>query len=221
MVTGRRPFEGDAGPVILAAQMMLMPKPPAEVNPGIPPAISAVIMRALQKEPAQRFQSAEEFQSALRGQVEAPPPRTPSGPIPAFFDAALLARLESDLAPEVGPIARQLVLRTAQKAANVADLCRALAGQIPDPARRAAFLRAHELKEGTGSFTPVPGAPSVLDPALIQLAKEKLGVYIGPIANVVVERKARRAASREEFFEALAAEIASEADRKKFLASFR
>ena len=38
---------------------------------------------------------------------------------------------------------------------------------------------------------------------------------------MVVERTARRARTREEFFDALAAEIASEADRKKFLASFR
>jgi serine/threonine-protein kinase len=221
MVTGRRPFEGDAGPAILAAQMMLMPKPPAEVDPGIPPAISATIMRALEKDPANRFQSAEEFQSVLRGQTDLAPKRTGSGAIPSFFDAALLARIESDLASAVGPIAKQLVLRAAQRAANVAELCRALAEQIPDPARRDAFLRAHEVKQSAAGATPAPGTASSLDPALIQLAKEKLAAYIGPIAGVMVDRRARRSGSREQFLEALAGEIASEADRRKFLASFR
>ena len=220
MLTGRRPFDGDAGPAILAAQMMVMPKPPADVNPNIPSEISDMIMRAMEKEPAHRFQSAEEFQRVLRGQVEMAPKRSGSGAIPSFFDTALLARIESELALAVGPIAKQLVLRTAQRAANVNDLCRALAEQIPDKPRRDAFLRAHEVKETTGSVTPVPAA-STLDPALIQLAKERLAPYIGPIANVVVDRKARKTATREQFFEALAAEIASDADRKKFLASFR
>jgi eukaryotic-like serine/threonine-protein kinase len=221
MVTGRRPFDGEAGPAILAAQMMLQPAPPAEVNANVSPAISAAIMRAMEKEPANRFQSAEEFQAVLRGQAELAPKRTGSGAIPSFFDTATLARIESGLAVAVGPIARQLVLRTAQRAANVGELCRALAEQIPGKAEREAFLRSHEVKEGTGSVTPVPGAASTLDPALVQLAKEKLAPFIGPIANVVVERKARKAGTREQFFEALAAEIASEADRRKFLASFR
>jgi eukaryotic-like serine/threonine-protein kinase len=217
MVTGRRPFDGDSGPAILAAQIMRMPAPPAEVNPDVPAAISAMIMRALEKEPARRFQTAGEWQSVLRGAASG----GGSGPVPAFFDAAALARIESDLAAAVGPIARQLVLRAAQHSSSMAELCRALAEQIPGSAERRAFLRAHEIKEDTASRTPVPGAASVLDPSLLQLAKEKLAPYIGPIAGVVVNRTSRRTRTREEFFDALAAEIASEADRKKFLASFR
>jgi serine/threonine-protein kinase len=67
MVTGRRPFDGDAGPAILAAQMIMTPKPPDGLNPQIPAALSATILRAMEKEPAKRFQSAEEFHSVLRG----------------------------------------------------------------------------------------------------------------------------------------------------------
>jgi len=217
MVTGRRPFDGDNGPAILAAQIMRMPTPPAEVNPDVPAAISAMIMRALEKEPARRFQTAGEWQAVLRGAASG----GGSAAVPALFDAAALARIESDLAAAVGPIARQLVLRAAQHSSNMAELCRALAEQIPGSDDRRAFLRAHEIKEDTASRTPVPGAASVLDPSLLQLAKEKLAPYIGPIAGVVVNRTSRRTRTREEFFDALAAEIASEADRKKFLASFR
>ena len=221
MVTGRRPFDGDSGPAILAAQLMLTPKPPAEVNAEVPLAVSALIMRALEKEPAQRFQTAEEFQTVLRGQVETAPRRSGSGSVPAFFDPATLARIESDLATAVGPIARQLVIRTAQRCSNAAELCRALAEQIPGAAERETFRRAHEIKESTANRTPVPGAAGTFDPALLHLAKEKLAPFIGPISGVVVDRAARKSRTREQFFETLAAEIESEADRKKFLASFR
>ena len=177
MVTGRRPFDGESGPAILAAQLMRTPAPPAEVNPEVPAAVSAMIMRALEKDPGQRFQTAAEFQSALRGQVELPPRRagTGSGPAPAFLDAAALARIESDLAASVGPIARQLIIRTAQRCSNLAELCRALAEQIPGKPEREAFLRSHEIKEGTAGRTPLPGTAGAFDPALLQFAKEKLG----------------------------------------------
>jgi beta-lactam-binding protein with PASTA domain len=39
--------------------------PPAEVNPAVPPALDAVVMRALEKEPARRFADADEFIAAL------------------------------------------------------------------------------------------------------------------------------------------------------------
>jgi serine/threonine-protein kinase len=221
LVTGRRPFDGEAGAAILAAQLMLQATPPATVNPNVSPGLSAAIMRALEKEPARRFPSAEEFQKALRALGEMEPKRVGSGAIPSFFDAATLARIESDLAAAVGPIARQLVLRAALRASTVDDLCAALAEQIPEKPERDRFLRRPQGKQATAGHTPVPGAPGTLDPALVQLAKEKLAPYIGPIAAMVVERKARRVRSREEFFQALAAEIESEADRRKFLASFR
>jgi serine/threonine-protein kinase len=154
------------------------------------------------------------------------PKRPGSGSIPSFFDAATLARIESDLAAVVGPIARQLVLRTAQRAANVGELCRALAQQIPSQMDREAFLRAHEVRADTApaavptAGTPIPSA-NAIDPGVIAQAKEKLAAYIGPIATVVVDRAARRTRSREEFYEALAGEIRQESDRRKFLASLR
>jgi tRNA A-37 threonylcarbamoyl transferase component Bud32 len=40
-------------------------KPPEQINPSTPPSLSYIIMRALQADPAQRFQSANEMQQAL------------------------------------------------------------------------------------------------------------------------------------------------------------
>ena len=65
MLTGRVPFVGDT-PVAVAMQHLQDPPPPiAEFAPETPPAVIAVVMKALEKEPKKRFQSAREMADAL------------------------------------------------------------------------------------------------------------------------------------------------------------
>ena len=66
MVTGQRPFQSDSDVAIMAAHLQQMPKPPVELRPGLPRALSDVIMTAMAKNPAQRFQSADAFRGALK-----------------------------------------------------------------------------------------------------------------------------------------------------------
>ena len=66
MVTGQRPFQSDSDVAIMAAHLQQMPKPPVELRPGLPEALSDVIMTAMAKNPAQRFQSADAFRAALK-----------------------------------------------------------------------------------------------------------------------------------------------------------
>ena len=64
LLTGRTPYSGDARSVI--AQIVSEPViSPASFVPTLPPTLVGVIMRALQKDPAHRFQSAEELAQAL------------------------------------------------------------------------------------------------------------------------------------------------------------
>ena len=65
MVTGRRPFLGDSDFQIMSAHLQQAPMAPIEVIPGIPTALSEIILMAIEKEPAARFQSAEAFRAAL------------------------------------------------------------------------------------------------------------------------------------------------------------
>jgi hypothetical protein len=60
-----------------------------------------------------------------------------AGPV---FSAAELAAVTARLAMYLGPVARVLVARYAQKAANLKDLCDALGAEISDPAERSRFL---------------------------------------------------------------------------------
>ncbi len=65
MVTGRRPFLGDSDFQIMSAHLQQAPMAPIEVIPGIPAALSDIILMAIEKDPAARFQSAEAFRAAL------------------------------------------------------------------------------------------------------------------------------------------------------------
>ncbi len=65
-LTGSPPFEA-ATPVSLIAKMLQDdPKPPAEVNRDIPPALSSLLMRLLAKKPENRIQSAADLMQRLR-----------------------------------------------------------------------------------------------------------------------------------------------------------
>jgi serine/threonine protein kinase len=66
LLTGRTPYHGDARSVI--AQIVSEPvRPPTVLVPDLPPSLVATVMKALQKDPAKRFQSAEELREALEG----------------------------------------------------------------------------------------------------------------------------------------------------------
>jgi eukaryotic-like serine/threonine-protein kinase len=61
LVTGVSPFTSPSPRETLAAQLTRDPQPLHEVSPGIPRSLSALIMRCLAKDPAQRPQTADEI----------------------------------------------------------------------------------------------------------------------------------------------------------------
>jgi serine/threonine-protein kinase len=65
MVTGRRPFLGESDFSIMSAHLQQAPVAPIEIIPGVPPVVNDLILMAIEKDPAARFQSAEAFRAAL------------------------------------------------------------------------------------------------------------------------------------------------------------
>src|SRR5690242_13953521 len=65
MLTGRVPFDGDSAVAIAMKHVSENPRPPRELNPSIPPALEQVVLRALAKDPALRYQSADEMAADL------------------------------------------------------------------------------------------------------------------------------------------------------------
>ena len=78
LLVGRPPFTGDSPVAVAYKQVNEAPIPPSQLNPDVPPRLDAVVMRALSKNPANRYQTALEFsedlQRVIKGQeVQATP----------------------------------------------------------------------------------------------------------------------------------------------------
>jgi serine/threonine-protein kinase len=66
LLTGELPIKGANNYEIMMAHINQVPVPPHEIAPLVPLVISDAVMRALAKDPAKRFATAEDFHSALR-----------------------------------------------------------------------------------------------------------------------------------------------------------
>src|SRR5881398_1516425 len=66
MVTNEKPFPGQNITTVIYKIVNEDPVPPRQINPTIHPGISAVVMRALEKEPDQRYQNCREMLEDLR-----------------------------------------------------------------------------------------------------------------------------------------------------------
>jgi hypothetical protein len=65
IVTGARPFQGDSEYSIMAAHLQGNPPPPIQISPNLPAGLNEIILQALEKDPAKRFQTADAFRNAL------------------------------------------------------------------------------------------------------------------------------------------------------------
>ena len=65
MVTGMLPFEANSNYSLMAAHVEQIPKAPIVHKPGLPESLNQIILMALAKDPAKRFQSADAFRGAL------------------------------------------------------------------------------------------------------------------------------------------------------------
>jgi serine/threonine-protein kinase len=65
LLTGETPFDGDTPVEIAMKHLSTVPTPPSQLRKDIPHDLDMVVMRALAKDPADRYQSAEEMESDL------------------------------------------------------------------------------------------------------------------------------------------------------------
>ncbi len=65
MLTGRLPFDGESAVSVALMQLQSTPKRPREINPGIPIGLEQITMRAMQKQPEDRYASAAEMLSDI------------------------------------------------------------------------------------------------------------------------------------------------------------
>ena len=169
LLTGVLPITGSTGYEIMMGHMQQIPVPPHQLNSTVPLAISNAVMRALEKDPALRFQSADEFMRGLKLATAATDqdlPPTVALPIPASPAiknsaaqsswASLQSRASSasgsqplpleeitrKLAVYIGPVAKFVVKKLAAQTEDLDTIYREAAKQISSETDRAAFLRS-------------------------------------------------------------------------------
>jgi eukaryotic-like serine/threonine-protein kinase len=103
MLAGRLPFEGESAVSIALKHLSEQPLPISQLRPDVHPALESVVMAALAKDPARRWQTAEDFAEGLAaagGQLgDVPPPGDTStfAPIPVPAPA----QVDGDTPPPV------------------------------------------------------------------------------------------------------------------------
>jgi beta-lactam-binding protein with PASTA domain/tRNA A-37 threonylcarbamoyl transferase component Bud32 len=224
-LTGKVPFEADSPVTVALKQVSERPRPPSELNPAVSRALDAVVLKALAKDPANRFASAQEFLDALDA-AEADPSGAALGDTAAYAAVAAAAGTpppEPPPPPE-GPPERQGFF-TPARLAVLALLLLALAAVIayaltrPDRVNVPTVLdqpraKAEATLEAAGFEVDVTSVPSDT-PRGIVLEQDPLAgtevdegstvtltVSLGPgtvvVPDVVGQPKARAAKTLEE-----------------------
>jgi eukaryotic-like serine/threonine-protein kinase len=101
MLTGRKPFQAETSYSVLNAQLNEQPAPPVQWNPSLSRELNDIVLRALAKDPGARFQTAEEFRSALKALRE--PQAAHAGIAAAAAVAAPISAPAAQAAPPFQP----------------------------------------------------------------------------------------------------------------------
>jgi eukaryotic-like serine/threonine-protein kinase len=165
-ITGRLPITGSTNYEIMTGHLNQAPIPPVDLNPALPLAISQAILKALAKDPAARFATAQEFASALQlaaasgvNEIVTIPAeaqehlrkRTTSSTVfgnvsPSGSEPLPLEEITKQLAVFLGPIAKIIIKKLATQCPNADQLYSEAAKQIPSELDRQKFLYSRRCK---------------------------------------------------------------------------
>jgi serine/threonine-protein kinase len=155
LLTGEKPFTGSIEAIAFKI-CYEEPKPPSELSKlPVSPALDAIVLTAMTKDPAARFQNAKAFNRALRLALDpqlnvkretqdateinlaAVTLQAQAAPV---WDDTTLHTIERELADLVGPMARVMVKKAAAKSRDTAELYALISDSITDPEVRKRFL---------------------------------------------------------------------------------
>ena len=156
--TGQLPFDGDTPFVIVDKQLHEAPTPLNVACPDLPLWCDAIMARALAKDPADRFQTAQEFKAALASSatfvsIDDLATATMQTPRAVPLDTARNAGLGSPSAPVPLSASGQLGRLASSRVAMPAD--RPPTGPVTTPSGRTVVISARDMFAGVGAIVIV------------------------------------------------------------------
>jgi serine/threonine-protein kinase len=147
MLTGKLPFRGDSQYSLMTAHLNTEPPSPISLRSDLPPALNEIILMAMAKEPASRFQTADAFRNALKsvpvaalsssGTTVTPTPQPKPGSMTTLVETPVPPRVPTVATPAPTPPAAPAVA-PAPRPATVA----VAPPGVPPPAPVAAASRS-------------------------------------------------------------------------------
>jgi len=107
LATVRRLFKGDSDFMTMSGIVAGKIPPPSSRRPDLPAELEAIIMKALARDPAERFQSAAEMREALEAFASTANLRTSTAALAGFMKQVFGHRREPWLVPDGGPLVEE------------------------------------------------------------------------------------------------------------------
>jgi serine/threonine protein kinase len=181
LLVGRPPFTSDTLVGILYKHISEAPEPPSQANSEVPAEIDTIVLKALAKDPAERYQSACEMRAEIDDVLLPPQPASSSTPDPAPGSASSPAS-ESLAEDEDSPVLLEepttvLLSRPAGRTVAVqepaADLSGSPLGRFPEPSPTHPGGWSAALPLGDLSRTDIVDSPAwpYAEPAVTEIGE--------------------------------------------------
>lgn len=194
------------------------------------------VLRLREAAISQVSEAQEKPVGATEEEAGRPAPKDDSGTAVFGWQPDVLGIVVDNLALHIGPLAKVLVKKTAQKASDIEELYQLLVEYVPTEREKNIFLGKALVGQTQPSSTQgsyqaadsdEAGAPfkgdqrsgmvSTWEPEVLRTAEERLAVYVGPVAKVLVKKAAKKTSSTKDLYQVLSQEIPKERDKKHFL----
>jgi len=155
----------------------------------------------------------------------------------------LLRETEQTLATYMGPLAKILVPQAAYKASTLEEFLTTLANTISSHSVRQHFLKT--MRARAPALMPEAISPDSLEdnpdplapdselsensissisvkswsPDFLQEIEDKLAIYVGPLAHMLVQKAAKRANNTQKLYKLLASDLPDDKQRKDFMST--
>ena len=214
LLTGTPPFTGTSAEVMYKI-CNEVPKLLSAVDSSIPKALDAIVAKALEKIPANRYASAQEFQQALRSGWQAFSPKPPS---PTLSQSARVIATAIHRQPVAAAAPRPAAAAAApQPSPGLQAVAGAgpLAGGPPLPPSPPDVAKSSPRSQpGADSH---PGSLIAWSREQLSEIEQQLIPLVGPMARILVREAAATTASRQELYRLLASHLRTPQERRQFL----